>query len=134
MSDNSRRVANKPKDTPIDVNTENIKIKEIPVQTIEQKVAAIEAYIVGMDPYIKSTISSMTDVKNKIDVLDAEITRIAGVQSRANSYLDNKLNQIDKTFESLVIIVKKLDEDYKDLMSDVEYQDTPDDKPETEDK
>lgn len=137
---NDRRVANKQKEAPVDVSTENIKIKDQPVQTIEQRVAAIESYIFSMDPYIKAVISNATDMKNRMDSLDAEITRIAGIQARSNSYLDGKLAQIDETFNSLVIIVKKLDDDYKELMSDVEFQDTTDetstedDKPEPEDK
>jgi len=136
-----RRVANKPKEVPAtDVSTENIKVKEKSVQTTEQKVAAMEAYIIAMDPYIKSAISSTSEIKNRLDTLDAEITRIAGVQSRSNSYLDGKLGQIDETFKSLVLIIKKLDDDYKELMSDVEFQDTTDetstedDTPEPEDK
>jgi hypothetical protein len=118
-----RRVVNKPKEAPVDVSTENIKIKEQPVQTIDQRLTAIETYIFSIDPYLKATINDIKTLKSRQDSLDAEITRIAGIQARANSYLDGKLAQIDDTFKSLVLIVKKLDEDYKELMSDVEYQD-----------
>jgi hypothetical protein len=122
MSD--RRVANKPKDIPVDAD--NIKIKEQPAQTVEQRIAAIETYIFSIDPYLKATINDIKTLKNRQDALDAEITRIAGIQARGNSYLDGKLAQIDETFKSIVLIVKKLDEDYKELMSDIEYQDAPD--------
>jgi hypothetical protein len=86
---NERRVINKPKDKPIDVevSTENITIK---VPTAEERITAIETYLTSADPYIRST-EQIDEIKKQIVLLNEEITRIAGVQARANNYLDNKL-------------------------------------------
>lgn len=100
----------------VDVNTENITVK---VPTIEERIAGIEAYIGSADPYIRSIVE-IQEIKKQLALFNDEITRIAGVQSRANSYLDGKLAQIDQTLEAIVTIVKKHDEDYKELMSDVD--------------
>jgi hypothetical protein len=111
-----RRIINKMKQPEVDVNTENITVK---VPTIEERIAGIEAYIGSADPYIRSIVE-IQEIKKQLALFNDEITRIAGVQSRANSYLDGKLAQIDQTLEAIVTIVKKHDEDYKELMSDVD--------------
>jgi len=115
---NERRVINKPKDKPIDVevSTENITIK---VPTAEERITAIETYLTSADPYIRST-EQIDEIKKQIVLLNEEITRIAGVQARANNYLDNKLSQIDETLSAIVTIVKKHDDDYKELMTDID--------------
>lgn len=111
-----RRIINKIRQPEVDVNTENITVK---VPTIEERIAGIEAYIGSADPYIRSIVE-IQEIKKQLALFNDEITRIAGVQSRANSYLDGKLAQIDQTLEAIVTIVKKHDEDYKELMSDVD--------------
>jgi len=111
-----RRIINKMKQPEVDVNTENITVK---VPTIEERIAGIEAYIGSADPYIRSIVE-IQEIKKQLALFNDEITRIAGVQSRANSYLDGKLAQIDQTLEAIVTIVKKHDEDYKELMSDID--------------
>ena len=127
---NERRIVNKPIKKPIediDVNAENITVK---VPTIEERVTAMESYLASADPYIRST-AQIENIKKQIAILNEEITRIAGVQSRANSYLDNKFTQIDGIISDIATIVKKHDDDYKELMSDIE--DTEEDQP-VEDK
>jgi hypothetical protein len=119
---NERRIVNKPKPEPIkdvDVNTDNITIK---VPSVEERIKDIENYLASADPYIKSTVQ-IEDIKKKLILINEEITRIAGVQARANSYLDDKLAQIDETLTAIITIVKKHDEDYKELMSDIDMGD-----------
>lgn len=116
---NERRIINKPKEKPVEdveVSTENITIK---VPTAEERITAIETYLASADPYIRST-EQIDWIKKQIILLNEEITRIAGVQARANSFLDNKLSQIDQTLSAIVTIVKKHDDDYKELMTDID--------------
>lgn len=108
-----------------EVSAENITIKK-PVQTAEQRIQALESYIITMDPYIKGVVSEIPQLRDKLATLDGEITRLAGIQARANSYIDGQLKHIDETFNSLAIIIKKMDDEYKELMSDIDYQDTSD--------
>ena len=111
-----RRIINKTKQPEVDVSTENITVK---VPTIEERIAGIESYIGSADPYIRSIVE-IQEIKKQLALFNDEITRIAGVQSRSNSYLDGKLAQIDQALEAIVTIVKKHDEDYKELMSDID--------------
>lgn len=116
---------------------ENITITDKPKEpTIEERIAILENYIVRMDPYIKNTISESTVIKSKIDALDLDLTRVAGIQARSNNYLDGKLAEIDETFKSLVIIIKQLDDQFKELMSDddmtglpLEQEEQPEEEP-----
>jgi hypothetical protein len=120
-----RRIINnkvKEKAPEVDVSTENITIKAPVVPTTEERIAAIETYLASADPYIRA-IPQIDEIKKQLALFNEEITRIAGVQSRANAYLDGKLSQIDQTLEAIVTIVKKHDDDYKELMSDIEPED-----------
>lgn len=135
-----RRIINKPKEKApevVDVSTENITIKEPTVLTTEDRITAIENYLVSADPYIKS-IGELQDIKAKLTLFNDEITRIAGIQARANSYIDNKFSQIDQTLEAIVAIIKKHDDDFNALISDDEplnlYEDEPEPVAETSPK
>lgn len=125
-----RRIINKAKEKApeVDVSTENITIKEPTVPTIEERIASIETYLASADPYIRA-IPQIDEIKKQLALFNEEITRIAGVQSRANAYLDGKLSQIDQTIEAIVTIVKKHDDDYKELMSDIEPDDLYEEEP-----
>jgi hypothetical protein len=117
-----RRIVNKMNSKPVDVDvsTENITVK---VPTTEERIAAIENYIAAADPYIRS-LGELQEIKRQLVLFNDEITRIAGVQSRANSYIDGKFSQIEETLNNVIMIVKKHDDDYRELMSDVEEPDT----------
>jgi len=117
---NDRRIANKAKEPVKVVGAENITKQ--PELTVEERLSRIEKYIAVADPYIRS-VTEIQSIKQQIVGLNDEITRIAGVQSRANNYIDGKFAYIDQMMNSLAIIVKKNDEDFKSLMSDVEYVD-----------
>jgi hypothetical protein len=117
-----RRIINKQpiKRPDVEVNADNITVK---VPTAEERIAAIETYIAAADPYIRS-IGELQEIKKQLILFNEEITRIAGVQARANSYIDGKFSQIDETLNAVITIVKKHDDDYSELMSDVEEPDT----------
>lgn len=125
-----RRIINKPKEkaSEIDVSTENITIKEPKVPTIEERITSIETYLASADPYIRSVVQ-IEELKKQLAMFNEEITRISGVQTRANNYIEGKLGQIDQTLEAIVTIVKKHDDDYKELMSDIEPEDLYDEEP-----
>lgn len=125
---NERRIVNKPKVEPIkdvEVSTENITIK---APTAEDRIASIEAYLASADPYIRSA-AQIEELKKQMVLFNEEITRLAGVQARANNYLDGKLAQIDQTIGSIIVIVKKHDDDYKELMSDIDMNEETTEEP-----
>jgi len=127
-----RRIINKPKEKApvIDVSTENITIKEPVVPTIDERILAVETYLASADPYIRAIVQ-IEEIKKQLALFNDEITRISGIQTRANNYLDGKLSQIDQTLEAIVTIVKKHDDDYKELMSDIEPEDLYEEEPTT---
>jgi hypothetical protein len=127
-----RRIINKMKEKPpeVDVSAENITIKEPVVPTLEERILAVETYLASADPYIRAVVQ-IDEIKKQLALFNDEITRVAGIQSRANSYLDGKLGQIDQTLEAIVTIVKKHDDDYRELMSDIEPEDLYEEEPVT---
>jgi len=103
---------------------ENISVKP---KTMEERVQIIEEYAYGIDPVIRAILAEIGEIKNNIAILNEEITKIAGVQARSNSYIDGKFTEINNTFNALATVVKKVDDDYQTLFSEEEGVD-PDDE------
>lgn len=121
-----RHVVNKPKKVE---GAENITVAEPEKPTVEQRLAAIEKYIISMDPHVKNTITEFNGLKPRIDNLDAEITRIAGIQARANNYIDAKFTSIDENIRSVAYLVKVLEDQFKALMSDEDIEGLEEEEP-----
>lgn len=110
-----RRIINKPAHKPTVEGAENIMIKP---KGMEERMKDVEAYLQQTDPILRTVVSDINLVKGTITSLNDEITKIAGVQSRTNSYLDGKLAEINATFGAIVSVVKKIDDDYQALFTE----------------
>jgi len=110
-----RRIINKPaQKTPV-AGAENIMVKP---KGMEERMKDVEAYLQQTDPILRTIVTDIAAIKNMVTSLNEEITKIAGVQSRTNSYLDGKLAEINATFGAIVSVVKKIDDDYHALFAE----------------
>jgi hypothetical protein len=114
-----RRIMNRPAEKPPVAGAENIAVKP---KTVEERVKEIENYAYGIDPIIRTTIAEINGLKSAIASLNEEITKIAGIQSRANTFIEGKFADINETFEAVVTIVKRIDDDYQTLFANEEFE------------
>lgn len=111
-----RRIMNRPGEkvggNPAPAGAENITVKP---KTVEERLADVEEYARGIDPVIRSIIAEIGEIKKNNAIMSEEITKIAGIQSRSNLFIDGKFEEINTTFNAIIAIVKKIDDDYQSL-------------------
>jgi hypothetical protein len=110
-----RRVINKPSQkTPV-VGAENITVKP---KGQEERLRDVEGYLQQTDPILRATVNDINGLKAILATLNEEMTKIAGVQARSNSYIEAKFAEINATFGAIVGVIKKIDDDYQALFAD----------------
>lgn len=125
-----RRIMNRPGEkvggNPAPAGAENITVKP---KTVEERLADVEEYARGIDPVIRSIINEIGEIKKTNGIMSEEITKIAGIQSRSNLFIDGKFEEINTTFNAIIAIVKKIDDDYQSLFVS-EGEEEPEETPE----
>lgn len=137
-----RRVANKPvsKETPSaksgSTKVEGMENIEVIKKSPEERLDGIEKYIIAIDPIVRACVD-IDNIKTQITLMNDEITRLSGLHVRTANFLDKKLAEIETNIVTLAQVTQNLKNDYKDLLSDTDLEESPasdelfEDEPET---